>query len=66
MIYSDEENKTWWKRISHQDKQEIFETMISVTPSNGFSDFAESLLAQWEDGKELSAKQLAHIRKWEP
>lgn len=62
MIYSDSENKSWWDKLSKFEKTELFEKMKEKARD---PSFAQSLEKQWVEGRALSPKQIAALRRWE-
>lgn len=61
MIYADAEQIRWWNSLSKSERAEILGKMIEKSTD---PRFALSLSKQVSDGKSLSAKQIAAIRKW--
>ncbi len=59
MLYSDDEIRQKWTRLSNASKSEAFDAMEERMP-----EFAKSLRDQWDSGKALSPKQIAAILKW--
>lgn len=63
MIYTDEEHERWWRGLSVTEQRVTLDRMLEKADSPSFKTFAESIQAQWKV-RNLSAKQIAAVRKW--
>lgn len=62
MIYSDNELKTWWQKLSEYEKTQLLDLMVEQTSE---SEFSISIRDQYLRGKTFSPKQLQAIKKWD-
>lgn len=65
MIYSDNENKLWWDRLSNVGKRELLDNIEEKAYSASLRDTVERVKGQWKDGFTIEPTDLAVIRKWE-
>lgn len=64
MIYTDNENLEWWKRISSTEKTEILDRMVDRALSENNRGVAMFLRDRWNKTLDLTPRQIASIRKW--
>lgn len=61
IVYTDEENKRWWKNLAKQSKAELIGTMMEKMQR---PYFATMLAGKLDRGEDFSHAELAAMRKW--
>ncbi len=61
MLYTDDELRRWWEKLSKIEQRDTLEVMVEKMTG---SQMAKNFLDQYERGHPFSPKQLGAIRKW--
>lgn len=65
MEYSDDELLDWWRKLSQTDKAELFSKMAENSYSEAFKKKVEFMRTVWMNNGQLTAAQIATVRRWE-